>query len=88
MILQVPHFQFSSSPVFVNFRQNDRFSNNRFIFEKKTCHYFRPQIHSNYEKDNFATTHVKKSEKVSFSIFANFFFHFFEKKTKNLQSVK
>ena len=43
MILQVPRFDLSSSPNFVNFEQNERFSEKRIWFWKNKISLFSPQ---------------------------------------------
>ena len=83
MILQVSHFQLSSSSVFVNFGQNERFSEKHFFFLKKiNISLFSPQNPLKIREGQFATTHVKKIQKKSALRFLLFFFHFFKKKQK------
>ena len=77
MILQVTHFQLSSSPVFVNFGQNERFSEKQIYFWKKNENFiiFAPKSTQNTRRVVCNYSCEKNSEKVSSSIFANFFFH-------------
>ena len=90
MTLQVPHFQLSSSPTFVNFGQNERFSEKQIYFWKKwTFHYFRPKIHSKYKKGSLQLIMWKKFRKSQFFNFCQFFFIFSKKpKISNLSRDK
>ena len=89
MILQVPHFQLNSSSVFVNFGQNERFSEKQIYFWKKLkISLFSPQNHSKYEKGSLQLLMWKKSEKVNSSIFAIFFIFSKNQKISNLSRDK
>ena len=67
MILQVPHFQLSSSPVFVNSGQNERFSEKTDLFLKKNENFiiFAPKSTENTRRVVCNYSHEKNSEKVS-----------------------
>ena len=67
MTLQVPHFQLSSSPTFVNFGQNDRFSEKQIYFRKNMkILLFSPQNSPKVQKGWFATDQNKIFQKKSF----------------------
>ena len=91
MGLQVPHFQLSSSPTFVNFGQNDRFSEKQIYFWKnmKTL-LFSPQNSLKVQGGWFATDQNKNFQKKSiFQFLPNFFFVFRKKpKISNLSRDK
>ena len=82
MTLQVPHFQLSSSPTFVNFGQMSDFLKNRIIFEKNMkILVFSPQNSLKIQEGWLATNHNKIFQKSQFFNFYHFC-SFFEKKPK------
>ena len=83
MILQVPHFQLSSSSVFVNFGQNERFTEEQIYFWRKNENFiiFAPKSTQNTRRVVCNYSCETTSEKVSSSIFDNSF-SFFSKNPK------
>ena len=77
MTLQVPHFQLSSSPTFVNFGQNDWFSEKRIYFWKNMkILLFSPQISLKVQEGWFATDQNNFLRKIQFFNFWQIFFVF------------
>ena len=83
MTLPVPHFQLSSSPTFVNFGQNERFSEETNLFLKKYEHFNIFLLKSTQNTRRVVSTNRNKNRGKS-QIF-NFwkFFSFFKKIQKS-----
>ena len=87
MILQVPHFLLSSSPVSVDFGQNERFSEKQIYFLKKDGNFIIFALKSTQKTRRVVCNYSsKKNQKKSALRFLLIFFHFFEN-PKNLQPV-
>ena len=89
MLLQVPHFKLSSSHVFVNFGQNERFSEKQIYFWKKWIFYYFPQKSTENMRMLVCNYSCEKNQKKSAFRFLPIFFIFSKNpKISNLSRVK